>query len=111
MTSFRRRKNYHLRCQDIIDDIHNRVDRGERIEEDKCIDLYGRADYYALRHEIRMLNSQLNTHTMTDAMEWLYYSQHFKYQSRVETRATRAATLSVISIVVSCITALYTLFS
>ncbi len=75
--AFSRRWDYYKRCQNIIDDIHRRVSQGEFLSERDCIKNYGPSDYWALKHELRLMNADINSSTMTPAMEWLYYSQYF----------------------------------
>ena len=84
-----RRENYYKRCQEIIDDIHDRVARGEFISEQYCIRQYGNSDYNALLHELRIMKASQDWTTMTPAMEWLYHSQYFTNKANEELAAKR----------------------
>lgn len=108
---FSRRKKYYNRCQEIIDDLHNRVANNESLSEQHCINRYGISDYQALLHELHMMDADYDMRTMTPAMEWLYHSQHFKAKAADETRQAWMFRISLVAAVVAVASAVYTFCS
>ena len=84
-----RRSKYYKRCQEIIDDLHDRVSKGEFVTQQKCYELYGKADYSAFLHEMRMMDALHDWKTMTPAMQWMYHSQYFTNKANEELAAKR----------------------
>lgn len=109
--SFTRRRNYYNRCQEIIDDLHNKVANHKTLSDEECIKLYGKSDYYALLHELHMMNADIEITTMTTAMEWLYHSQYFSHKAKDERRQAVMFWISVFSAVVAVCSAVYTFYS
>lgn len=109
--SLSRRARYHIRCQEIIDDLHKRVADGNFIGEDESIRLYGKSDYLALMHELRLMNADYNYKVMTPALEWLYHSEHFKNRAADERKESRMYWVSIISACAAIASAVYTFFS
>lgn len=95
----RSRKEYYRRCQEIIDDLHVRVSKGECVTEEHCKRLYGTSDYNALLHELRLMNADTDMTVMTPAMEWLYKSRHFKHKARGESRESLIFICTILSVV------------
>lgn len=92
-----RREKFYIRCQEIIDDIHNRVANDESLSETRCEKLYGRADYSALLHELHLMHADDDITTMTSAMEWLYHSQYFTTKASDERLIAKMYLVSIIS--------------
>lgn len=108
-----RREKYYNRCQEIIDDLHERVARGEFLDETHCINRYGKADYQALLHELHLMGADQNWKTMTPAMEWLYSSQYFTNKAEEEKRQAklfRYALYSAMASIISAFVALVAIF-
>ena len=104
MRNSKRNKHYR-RCQEIIDDLHARVERGEFVNEARCKATYGKADYNALLHELRLMNADLDYVTMTPAMEWMHSSQYFLNKIEDEKRVRVTYWVAVISAIASAISA------
>lgn len=109
--SFARRKSYYKRCQAIVDDLHGRIANKEFISETECEQCYGKSNYHALKHELHLMNANINNACMTPAMEWLYHSQHFANKAADEARQTRMFWVSVISACVAVASAVYACWS
>lgn len=103
--SFTRRKKYYNRCQEIIDDLHNKVANHTTLSDEECIKLYGKSDYYALLHELHMMDADIDMAKMTTAMEWFYHSQYFSYKAKDERKQVAMFWISVISAVFAAFSA------
>lgn len=102
---FSRRRKYHHRCQEIIDDLHDCVANNRFINRNVCVQKYGKSDYNALLHELHLMNVKMDYTSMTPAMEWLYHSRHFKYKARGEKRENRLYMLTIAASVASILSA------
>lgn len=89
-----RRKQYYIRCQEIIDDLHQKVANKDFIDIPECKKQYGNADFNALLQELQMINAHVDLKEMTPSMEWLYYSRYFTFKANEE-RAERWQRLAV----------------
>lgn len=105
--TFSRRKKYYTKCQEIIDDLHRRVDKGEYVSENHCKFEYGTSEYNALIHELHMMNADDNLSVMTPAMEWLYHSQYFRHKAYEERRERKMFILTIVSVAMAIVSAFY----
>ena len=102
-----RRRRYFLKCQFIVDDLHDRVEKGQFVYDSDCMELYGKSEYRALLHELRLMNVDDDYTEMTPAVEWLYSSQYFKHKAKDEIRETVLTLVSLISAVTALIAVFY----
>ncbi len=109
--SLLRRTNFYIRCQAIVDDLHENVAKGHFMDEPECKSRYGKSDYYGLLHELHMMNADMDYKVMTPAMEWLHHSQYFQHKATQERIFYLMFWISVISAAVAIISATYTIFS
>lgn len=107
MAPFKRRKNFYDRCQEIVDDLHQRISNGEFLSEDKCMELYGKYDYFAFLHQLRKENADVDYRTMTPALEWMYHSQYFKWLKSQERRNSISLIVAVVSAGAAWVAALF----
>lgn len=112
------REAFYRRCQYIVDDLHRRVAAGEYISEQQCKDLYGKDDYNAFMHQLRLQNADIDLSAMTPAMEWMHHSRYFLWKIDEERRqqgshtATRnTAIAAIISAGAAILSAVIALFS
>lgn len=106
-----RRRKYFLTCQKIIDDIHYRLVTKGFVSEEECISAYGKSNYYALLHELHMVDATTGIRYMTPATEWMYHSQYFIKKANDERRQERMFWFSVGSACVAIASAVYTFYS
>ena len=108
---FSRREKYYSKCQEIIDYLHNTVNKGEYVDERQCLERYGRSAYKAFIHELHMMNADTDYKTMTPAMEWLYHTQYFKRKAVDEKDQARMYWISLLAACAAVASAIYTFYS
>ena len=99
INEFHRRHKFYERCQQIVDDLHDRVKSGEFMDEAACKKEYGKDDYNALMHEISKNNSKIDHKTMTQAMEWMHKSRYFLWLDRQESFSKWHISLTLLSVI------------
>lgn len=92
-----RREKYLRRCQEIVDDLHSRVAEKGHVPECECINLYGKSDYEAFKHELHLMDADIGSDVMTPALEWFYYSRYFLNKIYDEKRSAWMFWISIIS--------------
>lgn len=105
ISGFTRRGRYYRRCQEIIDYLHQRVANDEFISEEHCKLQFGKSDFNALLHELRLMNADTDWTVMTPAMEWLYYSRYFDHKASDEINDCIKYILVIISSIAAIISA------
>lgn len=73
------RAQHLLACQDVVDYIHSKLEAGEFVSDQHCIDTFGKAKAYAFFHEMEKEGIDIATNIgTTKCLEWMHHSRHFK---------------------------------
>lgn len=110
MASIHRRKRFLKKCQAVVDDVHDSLTMKKFVEEDELKEKYGTRFYRAFRHQLAEMGVDLNVSSMTDALEWMYFSQHFKHKASQERRLRNAGVRSWLSFRIAVIALLVSLW-
>lgn len=96
LCGFKRRRDFYIRCQDLVDTLHDRVNAGEYIDKFSDLKDFSKAEINAFLHEIEKEGMNVDFRTMTHAMEWMYATEYFRYKGHDERRTRRIAVWSLV---------------
>ncbi len=110
-----RREDFYRRCQQIVDELHQRIAAGEYITEEQCKAHFGKDAYNAFLHQLRLHNADIDYSVMTPALEWMHHSRYFQWKIDEERRQRRnswatylTAGAAIVSAIGACITICFT---